>query len=141
MIVSTVTFLDSRTGLISVMFLFTTVILYHYSILIPYDYKFWWKAKFGELANYYQTAKYKFRQYWNRLSQSASSLYKKWARSRNLPKNVSNYFCTFPNGYSVRVECITIFHLTWKALSCNRRQMSWYMQGTYTESDNAPARK
>ena len=56
-------------------------------------------------------------------SQSASSLYKKRARSRNLPINVSNYVRTFPtsNGYSVQVECITVFRLTWKALSCSWR--------------------
>ena len=32
--------------------------------LVPYDNKFWQKTKFGELANHYQTTKYKFRQYY-----------------------------------------------------------------------------
>ena len=33
-------------------------------LAIPHDNKFWQKTKFGELANHYQTAKYKFRQYY-----------------------------------------------------------------------------
>ena len=120
---------------------------------MPYDNKFWRKTKFSKLANHYQTAKYKFRQYYFHIIidiiisiyvaflpliclawRSFSSLYKKRSRSRNLLRNVSNYVLrTFPNGYSVRVECITVFHLTWKVLSCSRRtNVLIHVKATYT---------
>ena len=103
----------------------------HGIVAIPYDNKIWRKTKFGELANHYQIAKFKFHQYYfhiiiisiatlqfklagylqtlcsrsaecilttginNYTSQSACTLYKNRARSRNLPRNVSNYIHTF----------------------------------------------
>ena len=66
-------------------------------------------------------------------SQSASSLHKKRARSKNLPRNVSNYVCIFPNGYSIWVKCITVFRLTWKVLSCSRHpNVLIHVKATYT---------
>ena len=35
-----------------------------FSLLIPYNNKFWWRTKFGESANCHKTTKFKFHQYY-----------------------------------------------------------------------------
>ena len=80
-------------------------------IQVPYDNKFWWKTKFGELVDHWLTVKFKFCQYyyiiiistyaafkppygksaecWRReLSQSASSLYKESMQQKSSEEHV-----------------------------------------------------
>ena len=58
--------LFAAMGIIVLSMIRKCCILYlrHEDTILPYDNKFWWKTKFGKLANHYQTAKYKFLQFY-----------------------------------------------------------------------------